>query len=321
MDNQKFIKQISLIFQDNCNDIDWENFLKKYKFINAFGSYTYTVNEKKVFVLNDSLEKILRNVFEGNETQFLQMLNDMVNSHLIQNYIRSSIKKLLDEYELNLIKIFISYSNKNKEEGEKIANFFKILGLDCFISGLNLEVSDNFFERIYSEIEKSNIFLLLLNQNYSNSEWCDQEAGMAFMKYKHNNSLIFPIFMENKIPYGFLSNIQGIKYSETDFLISIGKKIDKEFNTNVFSKEYNLILKTIEENLEILKNEYNIDKIYNIFTVFVKYSLFLKEFHLLKIGNFFDSYNAEDQSFLKINFEKLLQEYPKVLKHFYDKSK
>jgi hypothetical protein len=139
------------------------------------------------------------------------------------------------------IKVFISYSTKNKLVGAKIKDILSSFGMECFMAHDDIENSEEWKQRILKELHEADIFIPILNDNFKNSDWCSQEAGIAC----YRNILIIPLSLNERgkksvVPYGFMDHLQGkprkVQNIPVEYLIN---PIAKEFpNLNIF---YNLI--------------------------------------------------------------------------------
>lgn len=312
MDNQEFIEKISSALKKYYDEIDWEDVAKNCNLINIIGSYSYDKNnQEKIFVKCESINKIISNVFKEDNNQLLGMLSyiELTYSFIIDEFIFRNIEKILKEYEYNPIKVFISYSSNNIEQGKRIYNFFKKLDFDCFLAECSLEPSEIFPKQIFYEIVTSDIYLLLYSADYVTSEWCNQEAGISFFRSKINKSLVFPICLD-KTPRGFLNNVEGEKYGESpDFLFNIGEKIDNKLEIKRFSSKLNLYQNQIDINLSKLENENDENKIFQLFTFFKNYSDFMSENQVRKILFKYSTYSEKQQFLCEYFFNFLVQSH------------
>ena len=132
------------------------------------------------------------------------------------------------------LKIFISFSNIDSEEALKIQEYFKNCGVDCFLSKTDIVNSDEYKNKIFKTILESDVFIYLLSEHSKGSNWCDQEMGMAFIKYKFGKSKIFIVSTDDELlPYGFLSSFNAGFTYEPGYLHTIARKIDEYFDTTL----------------------------------------------------------------------------------------
>ena len=103
------------------------------------------------------------------------------------------------------LKVFISYSMEDKEVGAKIKRILEDLGIKSFMAHEDIEVSEEWKQRILTELKEADIFIPILSDDFRNSDWCSQEAGIA----SYRGILIIPLSIDEIKPYGFMSHRQG----------------------------------------------------------------------------------------------------------------
>lgn len=107
--------------------------------------------------------------------------------------------------------IFISYSRKDKDAADYIANELRARGADVFIDYEDIPPGDEFPLWLSQEVINRDCFVLLVSPNSVVSKWVKREVNWAD---KHNKKII-PLLMENtEIP------------DELDFIIHSLQRID-----------------------------------------------------------------------------------------------
>lgn len=114
-------------------------------------------------------------------------------------------------YDLHRIKIFLSYSTKDKHAAGMLKFQLEIQGYDVFLAHHDLEPSQVWIDEILRNLNNCDIFLPFLTENCFNSFWVNQEIGIGFAK----NKLIIPLSL-NYNPWGFISHIQAYRLDSTD---------------------------------------------------------------------------------------------------------
>ena len=94
----------------------------------------------------------------------------------------------------NTLKVFISYSMKDKEIASKIKKILTRFRIVCFIAHDDIEVSEEWRRRILKELNDADIFIPILSDNFKNSDWCSQEAGIACFR----NILFIPLSIKKQ---------------------------------------------------------------------------------------------------------------------------
>lgn len=121
------------------------------------------------------------------------------------------------------IRIFFSYSNKDRKIVGELKNHLKVIGFEIFLAHEDINPSLEWPDEIIKNLKECDIFIPYLTENFKESEWTDQETGVAISEGK------FPIALQvNFPPYGFIKNIQGLKFNPDnieDMAIEIVKTI------------------------------------------------------------------------------------------------
>ena len=127
-------------------------------------------------------------------------LNEFINGDIPQSDINNNKKS-----RKKLIKVFISYSSKDKLVGAKIKDILASFGIESFMAHEDISVSQEWKEKILEELKEADVFIPILSENFRNSDWCSQESGVACFR----NILIIPLSLDGTMPYGFMSHRQG----------------------------------------------------------------------------------------------------------------
>ena len=112
---------------------------------------------------------------------------------------------------MDRISVFISYSTHDKKIGGRFKCCLEsYCGFHAFIAHDDIPPSTIFEEEIKNAINKCDIFIPLISQVFKDSDFTDQETGIAVSL----NKKIIPIKLENLNPYGFMSKYQAMKYEK-----------------------------------------------------------------------------------------------------------
>ena len=103
---------------------------------------------------------------------------------------------------------------------------FKCGEIDCFLAQDDLKGGNTWEPIIFQRLIDSNFFILILSNDFLNSHWCNQEASIAFLKYKLTDAVLIPIKIDNTEPYGIFQGVQGVNYNDFDSLEKFVKIID-----------------------------------------------------------------------------------------------
>ena len=107
--------------------------------------------------------------------------------------------------------VFISYSRKDSEVADRIAQAFETAGISYFIDRQGISGGMEFTEVLANAILESKIFLFLASENSYNSKFTQSEVGYAF-KYKQKEDII-PYFIDNStLPKGLDFTLASINW-------------------------------------------------------------------------------------------------------------
>ena len=244
-DISNFLAKISSVLDErNLYDfgiqIDWESLAELYDLYDEIGEYNG--NFFNIYVS----DVIVRNIFEKDTKIFKNLISYISNRYnlpILDEYLEEykdlfHSEDLINDFPNKMdkddLKIFISFSNIDSEEALKIQEYFKNCGVDCFLSKTDIVNSDEYKNKIFKTILESDVFIYLLSEHSKGSNWCDQEMGIAFIKYKFGKSKIFIVSTDDELlPYGFLSSFNAGFTYEPGYLHTIARKIDEYFDTTL----------------------------------------------------------------------------------------
>src|SRR6267143_5007770 len=108
---------------------------------------------------------------------------------------------------MNPLKVFVSHSHAEREVAVSIKEELGRFGCDAFVAHEDIQPTADWPKVILDRLRACDVFLALLSESFSDSDWTDQETGIALALDK----VIVPIKM-NHDPYGFIANIQAMKW-------------------------------------------------------------------------------------------------------------
>ncbi|MBU3967176.1 MAG: toll/interleukin-1 receptor domain-containing protein [Euryarchaeota archaeon] len=187
------------------------------------------------------------------------------------------------------LKIFFSYSTTDKKIVGLLKDPLELYGFEVFVAHDDdaIEPAVEWQYVIIDNLKKCDIFIPLITNNFKESNWTDQETGMA----KISGKFIIPLEVDDH-PYGFIGNIQSLKldrnkltsknsiefetYVKYDLPIKIFKIIEKvpifeKYMVDIFIKELGFIgsFATANEHVKLIDHFNNftpeqINQIYQI---------------------------------------------------------
>ena len=136
------------------------------------------------------------------------------------------------------IRAFISYSTKEKEYGAQVKRVLENFGIECFLAHEDLEVSEEWKERIFEELLRCDLFITLLSKAFKDSDWAPQEGGVIVGR---KDVAIIPLSIDGTMPFGFISHLQGKRIpiegvTEPLIIPTLTKKIPRKIIPIMISK-------------------------------------------------------------------------------------
>ena len=107
------------------------------------------------------------------------------------------------------IRVFISYSSKDKKMAGEIARILSILRMKPFLAHDDVEAGEQWKEVVREEIRKCDMLVALVTPNFRKSEYTEQEVGAAWGLKKP----VRAILTDDKGLSGFIVDWQGAKYT------------------------------------------------------------------------------------------------------------
>lgn len=101
--------------------------------------------------------------------------------------------------------VFISYSSVDKHVGGQVQRLLFEFGVSSFLAHETIEVSEDWRQRILSELNTCGVFVPILSESFLKSVWTQQEVGSVVLRPEVT---IAPISIDGTKPPGFLSNLQ-----------------------------------------------------------------------------------------------------------------
>jgi hypothetical protein len=105
----------------------------------------------------------------------------------------------------NKIKIFLSHKAEYKKETADLKEHLERWGFSCFVAHEDIQPTKEWQNEIENALFSMDVLLALMTENFHDSDWTDQEMGVAVGR----GVFTIPVKM-GKDPYGFIGKYQAI---------------------------------------------------------------------------------------------------------------
>jgi hypothetical protein len=105
------------------------------------------------------------------------------------------------------IRVFLSYSHHDKTLAGKLKTALEEFGIKAFLAHDDITPSAQWKKEILANLRKCRILMPIVTKSFKESEWTDQEAGVALGL----NKTIFPLKVRVD-PHGFLADFHALTY-------------------------------------------------------------------------------------------------------------
>ena len=143
-------------------------------------------------------------------------------------------------YGNKTLKVFISYSTKNKAVAGKVKAILDCYDIESFLAHEDINITEEWKKRIMLELHEADVFVAILSKDFKDSDWSPQESGMAYFK----NILIISLLLDDNAPFGFLGDAQGKRIKDNlipaEYII---KPIVNKFPNFIIDKTINRLEK------------------------------------------------------------------------------
>jgi len=209
---------------------------------------------------------------------------------------------------MDQLKVFISYSSEDRTLGRlfKIC-FDNYAGFSVFLAHEDISPATEWELKIIKELKDSDVVIPLITKNYRNSEFTDQELGMALAWRK----IILPIKLADINPYGFIKKFQALKcYENENSVIDAVVYTVLVLNEN---KEFNKHKKVVTDSVIkafSLSSSFKMTRI--IIRMLSKFNKFNKNQVLLLKNAIKNNFQINHEYYALPNFKKILREQHKI---------
>ncbi len=145
----------------------------------------YVLSEIKAFLTEFDIRTPLRKRSDSIPTYITNRLIGISNDNLIKmaELLNIDTKDIEEKTDSRFIKAFISHSDPaDSPLAAELKKALSEYNIDAFASSKSLILGDNFTEKIQRHLNDMDFFIALYSKSFSQSPWCQQEAGFAFAR-------------------------------------------------------------------------------------------------------------------------------------------
>lgn len=124
---------------------------------------------------------------------------------------------------LTTIDTFLSHADEDKTIARKLADALAKYDFEVFVAHDDIEIGEEWENTLKERIEKCELFIALLSKNFHKAHFTDHEIGIASAM----NKQIFPLRIDETMPYGFMSKYQAKKISQEIIPLEVSKLAER----------------------------------------------------------------------------------------------
>ena len=130
------------------------------------------------------------------------------------------------------VHIFLSYSHKSRKLAGELKEGLEYFDFSVFLAHEDIEPSAHWRTEIRKNLRECDVFIPLLTKSFLESDWTDQETGIALALKKK----IIPVKVHQN-PHGFIDSVQALKWNKDSSYITCWEvtdclRIDDKFSQN-----------------------------------------------------------------------------------------
>ncbi len=171
------------------------------------------------------LEKLIDGVSVG----------DLRNTREMNNLLTVLKKKKQNlRAEKDKLRVVICCSAEDSDAGIRIKEMLANFEIESFVASDGTDMPEKIVKRLIRILDKLDVFIPLLSDNFKNSDYCSQELGAAYFK----NILVIPLSLDETAPYGFISGYRSPPLDENNAYLDYILKLMADYfpSTNINGK-------------------------------------------------------------------------------------
>jgi hypothetical protein len=115
------------------------------------------------------------------------------------------------------LRVFLSHKVEYKWQAEQLKESLDFFGISAFVAHTSITPTQEWLDEIENALFSMDAFVALITDNFSGSQWTDQEIGFALGR----EVPVIPVKIEHKDPYGFIGKYQALSINfENTFILA-----------------------------------------------------------------------------------------------------
>ncbi len=139
------------------------------------------------------------------------------------------------------IQAFISYNSADRSKAERLKVCLEEYCIESFVAVRDIRQSQEWQKAIEEALFRADILIALLSEDFSNSDWTDQEVGVGIGR----KIPIYPIKLGSDNPHGFLQKYQALEGNAEECAATIFRLLLGEDEREVVSQILRLRSKSV----------------------------------------------------------------------------
>ena len=172
-----------------------------------------------------SIEKLIKDV----------STEDLRNAKEINNFLMVLKKKKQDlQVEKEKVRVVVCCSAKDMDYGIQIKEMLATFEMGSFVAHDGVDLPEKVIKRLINGLDKLDVFIPVLSDNFKHSDYCSQELGAAYFK----NILIIPLSLDGTVPYGFISGYRSPRVDKSNIYLDYILKLVSDYfpSANIYGK-------------------------------------------------------------------------------------
>ncbi len=130
---------------------------------------------------------------------------DNDNVAAMDQYLMGHTRPGYEPWEDEKFRLFLTHVANQKQAAHELKSYLRSCGVDAFVAHDDIQPGKEWQVVIESALHSCHALAGLLHQGFRESDWCDQEVGIALGR----GIAVVPIQFD-LLPYGFFGSVQAV---------------------------------------------------------------------------------------------------------------